>query len=482
ANNLRVGNDLYQGLVTLDQNNNPIPGLADSWVVSNDGKTYTFHLRHGIKFSDGSPISANDFVYSWERLVNPKTGATYSYIANSILNANKIIDNKLAFNTLGVKASGDDKLIVTMEHPDIDFLAKLTQAAFSVVSQKNVEKYGNSWTDPANIVTSGAYLVKEYVINGHITIIKNPYYYNADKVKIAKVNFYPLFDTNTSVSKYKDGGLETTWTVPIDQFKSLKTTLGNQLHVTPTEGIIYYDINMLRPEFKDVRLRKALNLAVDRKVLTQDVLGTGVVPNYSNATDTIDNGAYKQVDYSWANEPRDEQIKEAQELYKQAGYSKLNPLKLTISYFTDDEQKKIALAIADMWISVLGAKVQIVNQEFKYFLQASLKGDYQIAAARWFADYNGVSTYLEYFKCNSSQNRVKLCDKEFDNYLDQALNSADPKLAHNYYLKALYTLQDQYSTIPLYQMVTKILVKPYVKGYNPNTNHLDLVYSEWFHY
>ncbi len=478
----RVANDLFEGLVTLNQSNDPIPGLARSWDISKDGKTYMFHLRDNLKFSDGTPITAQDFVNSWQRLVNPKTGSPYTYIAASVVNADAISNGKLAVTTLGIKAMDNKTIVVNLDYPDHDFLAKCTLPALSVTPSKTIAKYGQQWISPENIVTSGAYKLKDHVINGHLTEIKNPYYYDADNVKIPIVKFYPLVDANTSIDKFKSGGLEMTWTIPVDQFKTVSQTYKDEVVVVPLEGMVYYNFNMLRPEFKDIRIRKALSLAVNRVSLTQDVLGTGVVPLYSPVTPTVEAGKYASVAYSWMNDPRSKQIEMAKELYKAAGYGPGHELNITITYFTDDEQKKVALAIGSMWSSVLGVKVNIQNQDWKTFLQTRHKGDYQVSFGRWYADYNGLSTYTHLYLCNAPENDEKYCNPEYDKYINIAKNTANATKQQELNTKALNSALNDYETIPLYQLVVKRMINPTVRGYTPLTNHLDVVQSKWMHY
>jgi len=190
----RVINDLYAGLVDFDQANRPIPGMAGSWEISSDGLTYTFHLRPNLKFSNGTPITASDFVYSWQRLVNPATGSAYAFLLKDVVNAPEIIDGKSAASNLGVSAPDDKTFIVKLIHPTNAFLSYITTPNVFVVSKAVIEKYGESWTQPQNIVTSGAYILKEHVMNGYILATKNPEYYAANDVKIANVKYFPFVE------------------------------------------------------------------------------------------------------------------------------------------------------------------------------------------------------------------------------------------------------------------------------------------------
>ena len=224
AEEFRVINDLFAGLVDFDQANRPIPGMASSWNITNNGKTYIFHLRPGLKFSDGSTITANDFVYSWERLVDPNTAAAYSFLLQDVVNADSIMKGTLPITSLGVSAPDTQTFIVNLNRPMSEFLVYITAPAVSVVPHLAIEKFGKSWTEPQNMVTSGAYILKEHVVNGYILTQKNPNYYAASSVHIQKIKYFPLVDTNVSISTYKTGGLDTTWkNVPVDKFDNIKS-------------------------------------------------------------------------------------------------------------------------------------------------------------------------------------------------------------------------------------------------------------------
>ena len=475
---IRVANDLFAGLVSFDESNNIIPGLAKSWSVSDDGKTYLFTLRPNLKFSDGSSIKSSDVVYSWQRLVAPQTGSPYGLIANSILNAQSIIDGKVPASSLGVRALSESVVEVKLAYPDKAFLAKLLRPSFYVVSQSNVEKYGKQWTSPQHLVSSGAYCLKSHIINGSLTLTKNNYYSNSSQVKLTNVIFYPLVDSNTSLLKYKANELDMTWQIPVDQFNLIKNQYKEELQVTPIEAMVYYNINLLKPELRDVNLRKALSLAIDREVLANNVVGIGVKPLYSVVTNSTDGARYANLVYGWKPLNRTDQIELAKKYYKLAKLDKTVPLQLSITYGTNDEQKKIAIAIASMWSNVLGINVKVNNQDWKTFLHTRRTGNYDISFGRWYADYDDVSSYTPIYQCNSLVNYTKYCSLSYDGLINNAINTLKESQAQHYYSQALQLVLDSYSTIPLYQLVSARLVKPWVKGY-PKANNLDMLKSEW---
>ena len=477
----RIINDLFAGLVDFDQQNNPIPGMAESWNISANGKTYTFHLRDNLKFSDGSRITANDFIYTYRRVVDPKTASGHNYLLAGVVNGNKIIKGELPPTSLGISAPDVKTVVIQLDHPDANFLNYLTLGTVGVVSQKTISKYASAWTQAQNMVTSGAYVLSEHVVNGHILLTKNPYYFQESQVAIAKVDFFPYVDHNAGLSAYKTGGLDLVYqSVPIDQYQNLKQQYPSELHTIQQEGIYFYDLNQLLPQFKNnPELRQALSMAIDRNALVNKVLGQGETALYSNVTSTVESGAYKSVRYSWADLPYAEQVKIAQQLYAKAGYSASHPLKIDLSYNTDDLHKKIALAIAGMWKSTLGVEVALSNQEWKTFIASRHSGNYVVARDRWVADYNSVTSYTQLYLCNGMQNNSHYCNPAYDKLVTAAENSSDLAQQQQLYRQALALALNDYAIIPLFQPNYSKLVKPYVSNLDVEHNFFNVEQSKW---
>ncbi|MEN9945882.1 MAG: hypothetical protein RLZZ293_268 [Pseudomonadota bacterium] len=480
----RVLYDLFEGLTSFDQNNQTIPGLADKWETSPDGKTYTFHLRPNLKFSDGSAITANDVVFSWQRLADPKVASPYNNLALNIVNGKDVIAGKLPVSQLGVTALDSNTIQIKLNHPDPSFLQICAMPNVAVVSQANVKKFGTKWTQITNMVTSGAYKIQEWVIKGHMTLSKNPNYYDAKNVAIEKIKFMPIVDTSASFNQYKSGDIDITYSMPVDQYKTIIQEYANQAHTVTQEALYYYDLNMTIAKFAQNRdLRQALSMAVDRNVLTKDVLGQGQSPLYSYTTATIEGGKFADTKYEWASWPRDKQLALAKELFAKAGYGANHPLELSISYNTNDAHKKIALAIASMWQQAFGAtaiKVTSANQEWKTFIQARNQANYDIARDGWVADYNSVDSYTSLFLCKDPTNKSKYCNPEYDKLILQAQNTSNPEQRIQLIHQALEIAQNDYAIIPLYQYSYYRLINPRVKGYEINNNHFDHVMSKWY--
>ncbi|TXJ03340.1 MAG: peptide ABC transporter substrate-binding protein [Neisseriales bacterium] len=480
----RVLYDLFEGLTSFDQSNHSIPGLAEKWDVSADGKVYTFHLRDGLKFSDGSPITATDVVFSWQRLADPKIASPYINLAANIVNGNAIRAGKAPLDQLGVKALDAKTVQITLIHPDAAFLQICAMPNTATVSKANVAKYGQTWADPKTMVTSGAYTVGEWVIKGHMLLNKNPNYYDAKNVSVKQVNILPIVDYNAAFNRYKTGEIDISFSLPIDQYKSIRQDYPTQEHTVTMEALYYYDLNMTLPKFRDnIKLRQALSMAVDRDTLVKDVLGQDQVPSYSYVTSTIENGKFANNRYPWGSWSRANQVDEAKKLFKEAGYGPSHPLEISISYNTMDSHKKIAMAIASMWQQVFGAdsiKTTAANQEWKSFIQARNTANYDVARDGWVADYDSVDAYTNLFLCKDPLNKSKYCNPSYDQLIQQAQNTPDPDTRAKLIKQALQIAQDAYVIIPLYQYTYYRLVSPRVSGYNMDNNHFDHVMSKWY--
>ncbi|MCX7971223.1 MAG: peptide ABC transporter substrate-binding protein, partial [Negativicutes bacterium] len=235
----RVAYDLFEGLVSFDQKLDPIPGLAERWDISPDKRTYTFYLRPGIKFSDDTPITADDVVFTWQRLVDPKVGSPYNFLGSNVVNGQAVIDGKLPVSELGVRAIDPRTVEIKLEVPDPSFLNICSMPNVAILSKANITKYGDSWTEPGKMVSSGAYKLAERVIKGYILLEKNEHYYDAANVAISKVKFLPIVETSSALNQFKSGGVDLTWSVPSDQYQSIKKEFGDQLHTVPQEALYY---------------------------------------------------------------------------------------------------------------------------------------------------------------------------------------------------------------------------------------------------
>ncbi|MCF6776873.1 peptide ABC transporter substrate-binding protein [Thiotrichales bacterium 19X7-9] len=473
--------DLFEGLVSETQKNTPAPGVAQSWTVSNDGKVYTFYLRDDAKWSNNQPVTANDFVYALQRAVNPNTASPMAYKLGVIVNANEIMAGKKSKESLGVKALNPHTIEITLNDPTYYFLGIMADPVAYPVYKPSVEQYGEGAFQQGRLVSNGAYRLKSWVVNGHILVEKNPHYWDAQQVQIAKVKFLPIVSETSALSAYAAGNVDFTQYIPVDGYHRTKIEYGHQLHSTPWLSMTYVDFNMTKPPFKDnLKLRKALSLAINRKLLAEKVLKQGQQPLYAFFPPEIDNGIYSDISYTWSTWPMQKRLKLAKELYKEAGYSKTHPLEISYVYNTADKNRKVAETLAAMWHKNLGVETSIENSEWKVFLYTRQNKDYQgTARDSWVADFNTIDNFATMWMCDNPQNNSGYCNLKYDKLVKQAQLAANAKQRQQFYRESQYVAMNDYNIIPLVSDQIAHLVKPYVVGYDMESNHLDHLYDKW---
>ncbi len=468
--------DLYEGLTIESPDGTVIPGTAESWEISNDGKVYTFHIRKNAKWSNGDPVTAGDFVYGLRRSVNPATGSQYSQILAPILNAEAIIAGTKPVNSLGVAALDDKTLKITLKAATPYLLGLLNHSTTYPVHKGSVEKNGNKFSRPGKLVGNGAYVLKEWVVQSQIVLERNPMYWDNDKTIIEKVIYLPIEETSAELKRYRAGELDITGSIPTSQYDWIKKNLPGELHVAPTLGTYYYGFNLTRPPFKNnLKLRQALSMAVDREILTEKITKAGEVPAYGWVPPGVNNYTSQQLDY--ATLPRADRIKKAKQLYREAGYNKGNPLTVEIRYNTSEGHKKVAIAISAMWKINLGIKTKLMNEEWKVFLEnRKQKKLTQVFRGGWIGDYNDAFTFAELMQSDHGINDSGYNNPKYDKLLEQAAGESDMEKRRGILEAAERMLLKDHAIMPLYFYVTKHLIKPYVKGYEPNI--LDHTYTK----
>lgn len=350
--------DLFEGLVSVSPTGEIEPRLADKWE-NKDNTVWTFHLRPGVTWSDGTAIAAQDIVWSWQRLVSPLTASPYaSYPGNMhIVNGAEIAQGKKAPETLGVKAVDDATLEVTLTQPNAAFLAMLAHPSLVPLDKVLISRYGDKWTKPEHIVTSGPYKLSQWVVNERIVAERNPRYWDNAHTVINKVTYLPISSETADVNRYKAGEIDIVYTVPINQFAQLKKTMGDQLDVSPQLATYYYEFNTTRPPFNDPRVRRALNMALDKDIIAEKVLGQGQRPAWLISQPDI--GGVNLHNPEYASWPREKRIAEAKKLLSEAGYNETHPLVFNLLYNTSESHQRIAIAASSMWKKNLGVEAKL---------------------------------------------------------------------------------------------------------------------------
>ncbi|OEF24124.1 peptide ABC transporter substrate-binding protein [Vibrio rumoiensis] len=462
----RVIVDMFDGLVTEDLQGNVIPGLAQNWDISEDGTQYTFHLRDA-KWSNGDPIKASDFVFSFQRVVDPKTGAPYSWYVSmaSIVNADAITKGEKSADTLGVKALDDQTLQITLTKPVPYFTKMLAHETTFALPEKIIKQYKETWTKPENIVVSGAYKLSDWVINEKVVLERNSRYWNDKETVINKVTYLPISDVNAEYNRFRTGEIDITSVVPLELYQTIKKERPDELLTMPSLGTYYYLFNMNKKPFDDPRVRKALAYSIDRDVVVERILGQGQLPAYSNTPPAV--AGFEVPKLEWAEMSQKDRNQKAKDLLKAAGFDKDNRLKFELDYNTSEAHKKLAIVAASMWKKNLGAEVVIANQEWKTFLQTLSSKNFSVARYAWIGDYNEASTFLSYFD-STGLNYGGWSNPDYDSTLKMASFAKTEVERAKLYQQAEKIFVKEMPAIPVYFYTRSVLKNAKVGGYSKN--------------
>lgn len=416
--------DLFLGLTTEDAKSEVIPGAAESWTVSDDKKVYTFKLRAGATWSDGSPVTAHDFVFAWQRVVDPATAAEYAYMLAPVVNAEDVTAGKKKPGELGVKAVDDSTFEVTLNAPTPYFLEMLTHQATYPVNKANIEKFGADFVKPGNLVSNGAYTLAEFVPNDHIKAVKNPKFYDAANVKIDVVNYIPTEDRSTAMKRFEAGELDSNDDIPTEQLADLKAKFGDQVRLGPYLGTYYYAFKTDKAPWDNVKLRQAISEAIDRDYLAEKVWQNTMIPSYSFVPPGI--SGYETRTLEYAEKSQIDREDEAKKVLTELGYSPEKPLKMEIRSNTSENHKNTAIAIQEQ-LKPLGIEVTYLNTDTKtHYGHLEQHGDMDVARAGWIADYKDPENFLALCKTGTGNNYSVYSNKEYDDLMAKAAASADP--------------------------------------------------------
>lgn len=466
--------DILVGLTTLDAAARPIPGVAERWNISPDGRTWTFHLRKSL-WSDGRPVTAQDFVFAWRRMLDPKTAAPYAYNLWILRNARAVSKGELPPSALGAVGPDSRTLVVALEHPAPYLPELLTHDTAYPVPRHVLLAKGNAWSQIGNYVANGPFVPARWVPNDHLTLRKNPQFYDAAHVRIGEVNYYPAEDSQAALKRFRAGELDMQSPIPSTSIDWLKKNMAGALRMSPYLALSYLPMNNARPPLNDVRVRKALNLALDRETVTGKVLRLGDRPAYAFVPPGIANfpgGA--EMDFH--SLPQGARIGLARTLMHEAGYSDGHRLHLTLETTHDPDNKRIAVVFQAMAKAIfVDLDIQSVDLQIHYRnLQI---GNYDIATAVWIADFNDATNFLDLLQSAGGNNYARYRNPRYDAALAQAREEPDPARRGRLLLGAEKIALKDYPWIPWRFRVTQDLVQPYVKGWIANVR--DYNRSRW---
>ena len=472
-----LSRDLFEGLVIINDDGEMESRIADAWE-HDDFTTWRFKLKPGIKWSNGDPLTAHDFEYSWKRLVDPKTGSPYaSYLQYAhMVNVDEIIAGTLSSDELGVKALDDTTLEITLTTA-VPYLPKLlAHTAMAPVPQKVIAEYGDQWTNVGKFVGNGAYKLKNWQVNEFIRLDRNPHYWDNQNTVIDEVTFLPITSEVTEAQRYRAGEIDITATIPIDLFKKLQSEIPDEINISPYLCTYYYGINNSREPFTDIRVREALKLALDQELLTNKVKAQGDIPAYSFTPPYI-SGLEQLTRPEWFDMPMAERSAHAKALLKEAGYDESNPLKIKLLYNTSDLHKKMAIAASSILKQNAGIEMTLDNSEWKTYADSRRQGNYDVVRASWCADYNEPSSFLNMMVGGSSVNTVHYKSDEFDALMKKTLTAKDDAERAQFYQEAEEKLDADSVIIPIFYFANLRLVKPHVGGYT-GKNQLGYYYTK----
>ncbi len=461
---------LFEGLTrknpwTLE----PEPGAAASWEFSEDRRVITFHMQPEGRWSNGEPVTAHDFVWSWRRALDPAMGNLYAYMLYPVLNAEAYATGKIDDpELLGVRALDDMTLEVTLNEPTPYFLQLLDHYSSFAVPRATVEKFGAAtdrftrWTRVGNIVSNGAFQLREWHLNRRIVVEKNPHYWDADAVRLNGVVFYPTENIVSEERMFRVNQLHVSNDVPLSKFPAYRKLKDSPFIEAPYLGTYFYLLNTRRPPLDDVRVRRALSLAVDRESLTRNVLYGSNQPAYAI---TPPGTLGYQPPRLFSFDPE-----QARQLLAEAGYPNGKGWPgLELIYNTSESHRKIAVALQQMWKDVLNISVTLANQEWKVYLDSVSEMDFQIARRGWIGDYVDPNNFLDMYITDGGNNNTGFSDPVYDEMiLRKAPQAANQEERFAIFHEAETRLMEQMPIIPIYTYSSKHLVHPSVRGMPSN--------------
>jgi oligopeptide transport system substrate-binding protein len=462
-----VLSSLFEGLVTLDEETmQPRPGAAERWELSPDGLVYTFHLRAGARWSNGDPLTARDFLYSFRRALTPTLGSEYKDALFPVKNAEAFAHGRLTdFSAVGFRVRDDTTLEIALERPTAYFLTVLRANVCFPVHAASVERGGArfddrtaKWTRGAPLVGNGPFRFREWKDHQHILVEKNPDYWDAAKVRLNQIYFYPSESTQNQELAFRAGQLHTTWDVPLSKIEAYKKDAPALLRVEPYIESYFFRFNTKHRLFSDVRLRRALALAIDREAIVKNVLRGG--QTVATALTPVGLAGYvppPAVTHDVAT---------AKRLLAEAGYPDGKGLPaIELTTISSEINQRIAEAVQQMWRRDLGIEVQITQKEFKVLLDAFDTLDYTIARGRWIGEYPDPLTYLSIFTTSNGVNGTGFSDPVYDGMIEAAAREPTAATRLAALQRAEIYLLDKMPIAPLYWGSRTTLVATSVHGW-----------------
>jgi oligopeptide transport system substrate-binding protein len=471
--------DMIMGLLTEDIKGRAIAGSAESWDISPDGLIYTFVIREGLLWSDGVPVTAHDFVYSFQRILNPATASQYASLLYLIKNAQAVNEGDMDPEGVGVKAIDAGTLQITLENPAPFFLELLTHQTTAPVPMHKVEELGSAWIKDVNFVGNGAYKLAEWVPQSHVKIVKNDLFYDAEHVSIEEAIFIPTVDSSAALKMFRAGELDYNRGAPLQQIDWMKENLPDEFIVYPYMGLSYIQINtkidqvqypVVGPALANPRVRLALSMALEREAMTDRILRAGQTPAYAFVPPGINNHDRGER-MSFEGVPIAQRVEMAKTILAEEGYGPDNPLSFEYKYREGVDGKRLAVAARAMWQRI-GVKANLMKVEVKTHYSDMRVGKFAVADAGWIADYNDAQNFLYLLQTSTGEmNYGKYSNSVFDALMDEANQTLDLTKRASLMRQAEAIILKEQPLIPTYFASSQTLLQTYVKGWEPNVSH-----------
>ncbi len=458
--------EVREGLTTFDADGNVVPGAAANWQVLDQGLSYRFELRDNLQWSNGEPLIAEDFVRAWRKALAPATLARTASLLAPVAGAREALKGATAPEDIGIKALSATTLEIRLDMATPWFLEILAHPiSFPLPA--------GEFDDPAEAPVNGAFMIDKLTLNASILLKKNPRFHAAGSVLLDQVEYLPIEDAGAELSRFRAGDLDITETIPAGRHDWLQTYMGDELKVSPYMGSFWLGLNVSREPFvNNVSLRRALALAVDRRIIARLVVGAGELPAWSVVPPGI--GTYKPQAFAGSNHDQQVREQEAKILYAEAGYGDGRPLELELRYNTSSQHRKLVLAVSSMWRQVLGVETELVNEEWKVFVNSRRQGTLtQVFRGGWIADYADPTSFLDLFRSDNELNTTFYKSDVFDQLMDQATVLEGDKRMQRLQRAEAQLLNDM-PIIPLYFYVSRHMVRSTVTGFEPNVRDIHL--------
>ena len=458
--------DLREGLVTFDESGDLVPGQAGSWQVLDSGKRYRFTLRPDAQWSNGDPVTSRDFVRAWQRAFTPQTAAPTAGLLKDVVNAREVLKGEAEPELLGIRAVAPDVLDISLVEPAPWILEILAHPVSFPLHESGMD-------DPLHAPVNGPFLLADWTPRASIKLKRNPRYHSASGVQVESVEYFPIEEPSAELSRYRAGELDITETIPAGRFGWLESNLGEDLRIHPYLGTFWLGINFRHSALGYSRnLRKALSLAVNREILVKTVLGAGELPGWSVVPPGIT--GYKPARLEQSSMRQQQREAEAVRLFRVSGFGEDEPLLLELRYNTSGIHRRVAVAVAAMWKQVLGVNTELVNEEWKVFINNRSMGVVtQVFRGGWIADYADPSSFLDLFLADNSLNYTFYQGSDFELLMKSAAITSGQtrmELLH----RAEAQLMKDMVVIPLYYYVSRHLVRPEITGFTDNVRDVHL--------